>query len=99
MAKPKSDGRLPLTSVHDFPPMGRRSKGSVQAFNRTMWGEVSGRYRATWNENVVLILMIETLEGVQNAREVAKIPGVDGLFAASGDLSAAERPKETRRDH
>ena len=30
--------------------------------------------------------MIETLEGVENAREIAKIPGVTGLFAASGDL-------------
>jgi 2-keto-3-deoxy-L-rhamnonate aldolase RhmA len=69
-----------------FPPMGRRSNGGGQAFSRTMWGEVPGGYRATWNENVVLILMIETLEGVQNAKEIAKIPGVDGLFAASGDL-------------
>ena len=51
-----------------------------------MWGQVPGGYRATWNDNVVLILMIETLEGVQNAKEIAKIPGVDGLFAASGDL-------------
>jgi 2-keto-3-deoxy-L-rhamnonate aldolase RhmA len=69
-----------------FPPMGRRSNGGGQAFSGTMWGQVPGGYRATWNENVVLILMIETLEGVQNAREIAKIPGVDGLFAASGDL-------------
>ena len=30
--------------------------------------------------------MIETLEGVKNAHEIAKIPGVDALFAASGDL-------------
>ena len=69
-----------------FPPMGRRSNGGGQAFTSTMWGQVPGGYRATWNENVVLILMIETLEGVKNAREIAKIPGVDGLFAASGDL-------------
>ena len=69
-----------------FPPMGRRSAGGGQGFSATMWGEVPGGYRETWNENVVLILMIETLEGVQNAREIAKIPGVDGLFAASGDL-------------
>lgn len=69
-----------------FPPMGRRSNGGGQGFSRTMWGGVPGGYRATWNENVVLILMIETLEGVQAAREIAKIPGVDGLFAASGDL-------------
>ena len=45
-----------------------------------------GGYRQTWNDNVVLILMIETLEGVENAREIAKLPGVTGLFAASGDL-------------
>ena len=69
-----------------FPPMGRRSNGGGQAFTNTMWGEVPGGYRATWNENVVLFLMIETLEGVKNAKEIAKIPGVDGLFAASGDL-------------
>ena len=69
-----------------FPPLGRRSNGGGQAFGGAMWGQVPGGYRATWNDNVVLILMIETLEGVQNAKEIAKIPGVDGLFAASGDL-------------
>ncbi len=40
----------------------------------------------TINDNIVLILMIETIEGVKNAHEIAKIPGVDALFAASGDL-------------
>jgi len=69
-----------------FPPMGRRSNGGGQGFGRTMWGGVPGGYRNTWNANVVLFLMIETLEGVQAARDIAKIPGVDGLFAASGDL-------------
>src|SRR4029434_1318275 len=38
------------------------------------------------NDNIVLVLMIETLEGVKNAHEIAKIPGVTALFAASGDL-------------
>ena len=51
-----------------------------------MWGGVPGGYRATANDNIVLILMIETIEGVKNAHEIAKIPGVDALFAASGDL-------------
>jgi 2-keto-3-deoxy-L-rhamnonate aldolase RhmA len=43
-------------------------------------------YRNTINDNVVLILMIETLEGVKNADEIAKVPGVTALFAASGDF-------------
>jgi 2-keto-3-deoxy-L-rhamnonate aldolase RhmA len=43
-----------------FPPLGRRSQGGGQAFEGAMWGQAPGGYRATWNENVVLILMIET---------------------------------------
>src|SRR5947208_3215371 len=47
---------------------------------------VPGGYRNTINDNVVLILMIETLEGLKNADAIAKIPGVTAVFAASGDL-------------
>jgi len=68
-----------------FPPLGRRSSGGGQGPSE-MWNQVSGGYRQTWNDNVVLILMIETLEGVRSAREIAKLPGVTALFAASGDL-------------
>ncbi len=68
-----------------FPPLGRRSSGGGQGPS-AIWNDVPGGYRQTWNDNVVLILMIETLEGVENAREIAKLPGVTGLFAASGDL-------------
>src|SRR5499427_7014936 len=69
-----------------FPPLGRRSNGGGQAFDGSMWGGVPGGYRNTINENVVLIEMIETLEGLKDADEIAKVPGVDAVFAASGDL-------------
>jgi 2-keto-3-deoxy-L-rhamnonate aldolase RhmA len=69
-----------------FPPLGRRSNGGGQAFDPAMWGSVPGGYRQTINENLVLILMIETLEGLKNAEAIAKVPGVTALFAASGDL-------------
>jgi 2-keto-3-deoxy-L-rhamnonate aldolase RhmA len=68
-----------------FPPIGRRSAGGGQGAGE-LWNQVPGGYRQTWNDNVVLILMIETLEGVEASREIARIPGVTGLFAASGDL-------------
>ena len=68
-----------------FPPLGRRSAGGGQGPGE-MWNDVPGGYRQTWNDNVVLFLMIETLEGVEASREIARLPGVDGLFAASGDL-------------
>jgi 2-keto-3-deoxy-L-rhamnonate aldolase RhmA len=68
-----------------FPPIGRRSAGGGQGAGE-LWNQVPGGYRQTWNDNVVLFLMIETLEGVEASREIAQIPGVTGLFAASGDL-------------
>ena len=69
-----------------FPPLGRRSNGGGQAFDSAVWGNVPGGYRNTINDNVVLILMIETLEGLAHADEIAKVPGVTAIFAASGDL-------------
>src|SRR5213593_4684200 len=69
-----------------FPPLGRRSQGGGQAFDGAMWGGVPGGYRNTINDNVVLIEMIETLEGLKDAEAIAKVPGVSAVFAASGDL-------------
>jgi 2-keto-3-deoxy-L-rhamnonate aldolase RhmA len=67
-----------------FPPLGRRSNGGGQAFS--MYNNVPGGYRATINDNLVLVLMIETLAGLKDADRIAKIPGVTAIFAASGDL-------------
>jgi 2-keto-3-deoxy-L-rhamnonate aldolase RhmA len=69
-----------------FPPLGRRSNGGGQAFGPNFWGTVPGGYRQTINDNLVLILMIETLAGLKDADRIAKIPGVTAVFAASGDL-------------
>ena len=86
-----------------FPPLGKRSQGGGPAFDPAMWGRVPGGYRNTINDNLVLILMIETLEGLKNADEIAKVPGVHAIFAASGDLGnfsgyRAGRPGLRARD-
>jgi 2-keto-3-deoxy-L-rhamnonate aldolase RhmA len=67
-----------------FPPLGRRSNGGGQAFR--LYKDVPGGYRNTINDNLVLVLMIETLDGLKDADRIAKIPGVTAIFAASGDL-------------
>lgn len=67
-----------------FPPIGRHSAGGGQFSD--FYRDVPGGYRNTFNDNIVLILMIETLEGVENVEEIAKVEGVDALFVASGDL-------------
>ena len=62
-----------------------RSGGGLAASGQ-FWGGVPGGYRQTINDNLVLILMIETLAGLKDADRIAKIPGVTAVFAASGDL-------------
>ncbi len=86
---PTVDTVAEATAARDwtyFPPLGKRSNGGGAAFGANMWGGVPGGYRQTINDNMVLILMIETLDGLKNADEIAKVPGVTALFAASGDL-------------
>jgi 2-keto-3-deoxy-L-rhamnonate aldolase RhmA len=76
-----------------FPPLGRRSAGGGQGPS-DIWMDVPGGYRQTFNDNIVLVLMIETLEGVEHASEIAKVPGVSAVFAASGDLGNFSGYKE-----
>jgi len=64
-----------------YPPVGRRSQGNGQY--GTLWG---GNYRQTYNDNVVVVVMIETPIGVANAEKIASVPGIDVIFAASTDL-------------
>jgi 2-keto-3-deoxy-L-rhamnonate aldolase RhmA len=66
-----------------YPPAGRRSQGGGQ------YGRLWGRdYRQTWNDNVMIMAMIETLEGTEASASIAAVDGVDGIFVASGDLGS-----------
>jgi 2-keto-3-deoxy-L-rhamnonate aldolase RhmA len=64
-----------------YPPLGRRSMGAGQY--RELWGD---DYRDTANDNMVVVIMIETPIGVENAAKIAAVPGIDVIFAASTDL-------------
>jgi 2-keto-3-deoxy-L-rhamnonate aldolase RhmA len=64
-----------------YPPEGRRSMGSGQY--GALWGK---DYRQTINDNMLVVVMIETPLGVANAKEIAAVPGIDVIFAASTDL-------------
>ena len=64
-----------------YPPQGRRSQGGGQY--GALWGS---DYRQTINDNMMVVIMIETPTGVDNAEKIAAVPGVDVIFAASTDL-------------
>src|SRR5687767_14310286 len=67
-----------------FPPVGRRSSGGG-SFGQA-WPGVN--YRATVNDNMLVTVMIETLEGVANAEEIAATHGVDVVLIGNNDLSS-----------
>ena len=58
-----------------FPPEGRRSQGAGQA--AAIWGVNGVNYRETINDNMLVIVQIETPVGVANAYDIAMVPGVD----------------------
>lgn len=66
-----------------FPPEGRRSAGGGQGGR--IWGP---DYRQTFNDNVLLVVMIESPTGVANAHEIARVPGVDVVIIGNADLSS-----------
>ncbi len=66
-----------------YPPVGKRSQGGGQY--GALWGS---DYRQTANDNIMVVAMIESPAGVALAEEMASVPGVDVIFAASTDLSS-----------
>ena len=68
-----------------YPPNAHRSSG--MGLFRTLWGDPSLNYRQTVDDNMLLIVMIETPVGVANAFEIASVPGVDVVIIGNNDLT------------
>lgn len=70
-----------------YPPEGIRGVGSPLArasqFNRTK------DYLETANEQVCVLIQIETVTGVENLDAILEVDGVDGIFIGPADLSAS----------
>ena len=66
-----------------YPPVGRRSAGQGQY--RALWGN---DYRQTINDNMLVVIMIETPTGVANAYDIASVPGIDVVIIGNNDLSS-----------
>jgi len=65
-----------------YPPVARRSSGQGQA--RGIWGADYGK---TFNDNMLVVVMIETPTGVANAYDIASVAGVDAVIIGNNDLS------------
>jgi len=65
-----------------FPPVARRSTGGGQAAG--IWGN---NYSKTFNENMLVVVMIETPTGVANAYDIASVQGIDVVIIGNADMS------------
>lgn len=69
-----------------YPPLGVRGVSVSQRGNR--YGSVPGYFEQA-NEQIALVVQIESRAGVAAAAEIAAVDGVDGLFIGPSDLAAA----------
>ena len=69
-----------------YGPNGMR--GMAGMTRATRYGQVED-YFSKAEEELCLIVQIETLEGLQNLHAIAKTDGVDGVFIGPADLSAS----------
>lgn len=66
-----------------FPPDGSRSWGPF-------WGDVTGRAAPApqaQDDGVLCLVMVETAAGLAAVEEIARVPGVDGIYVGPNDLA------------
>src|ERR1700742_4411652 len=67
-----------------YPPVGMRSSGPVRA---VQYGGAD--YQAKANDELIIMAMIETKEGIANLDAICATPGLDAVYIGPADLSFA----------
>lgn len=68
-----------------FPPLGERSRGGIRA--NIAFGTDAATYSERANEEVLVLVQVETQLAVANAAEIVAVEGVDGVFVGPNDLA------------
>lgn len=69
-----------------YPPLGERGAGLARAQG---YGLAMGEYYRSANSDVMTLMMIEHIKGVENIDEILAVPGVDGIMIGGLDLSGS----------
>lgn len=76
-----------LVAATRYPPHGMRGVGASLA-RASRWGRVDG-YLQQAEDELCLLLQVETRKGLDNLDAITGTPGVDGVFIGPVDLSAS----------
>lgn len=77
-----------LVRAMRYPPLGTRGSGAA-SHRSTRYGMDLADHIKDPRGGALLIVIIESALGVQNAREILSVNGVDGAFVGPADLSAS----------
>lgn len=76
-----------LVAATRYPPQGIRGVGSALA-RASRWNGISG-YLQGANDEICLLLQVESKAALENIDEISATDGVDGVFIGPADLSAS----------
>ena len=86
MVESADQARELVRAIH-YPPQGVRGVGSALA-RASRWNSIPG-YLDKADEQMCLLVQIESREGLANLDAIAAVQGVDGVFIGPADLSAS----------
>lgn len=76
-----------LVEAMRYPPSGIRGVGSALA-RASRWGRV-GAYMAQANDEMCLLIQVETKTGIEALEDILTVDGIDGIFFGAADLAAS----------
>ena len=76
-----------LVQAMRYPPAGIRGVGAALA-RASRWGRIQD-YSETANDQMCLLLQVETKKGYENLEEILAVDDVDGIFFGAADLAAS----------
>jgi 4-hydroxy-2-oxoheptanedioate aldolase len=82
-----ADQARALVTATRYPPAGRRGVGTALV-RAARWNRISGYLEAA-DEQMCLLVQVETARGLEQLEEIAAVEGVDGVFIGPADLAAS----------
>lgn len=82
----KEDAKKVVEAVK-YPPIGTRASGEGRYLGRYRYALDRKTYSDYWNNESIVMFLVESKIGVDNLEEIVTVPGIDVIGIGQGDLS------------